>query len=441
MKIGGSRGPISVQQYATEPAPQAATPAPAAPSSSFVPGKPVGPAAKSAPTDSIISPEPGRSYPVQSSIKGRAVQVDVKFDDAAVAWLRSNGAKIDLSTAEIVSRTDKRYDLAVVKERHLKDAGEPAPPWMVFEPLSQLYGVPRGELRVTVEDDTFSLGWDNLENGFDFYPDNHTPVSVPLPAMAYQPLSLSDFPATLQLTSDARVTAATPALAQQAKALFDTVCGPSVAADPKSRERLEREQAEVKDTFAKLKALGVGPELTQLINDVKARYAPSEDAAWGYVDALGALRARYADLKEQLLPVELVVVPAGKHYSAMPQLDACRQQILDLPQGVAANVTTSDRRYVFMPEGDDGTSLHELYHLLQTRYLPPSTLAKIDAIYDATLAAGGPFAREYGVQKAEFVTTMSELFEGGSGPSGVEWLKAKQPVIYEIFCDATGRRP
>lgn len=144
-------------------------------------------------------------------------------------------------------------------------------------------------------------------------------------------------------------------------------------------------------------------------------------------------------------PIELVVVPRGKHYSAMPQVADIREVLQSKKAlGDAATILLQNEnkkgfvRYVFVPEEDLSSTAardtkHELYHVLEDAFLSEDTLAAVDALWRRTVRKEGPFSRAYGMQREEFFTTMSEEFEGSHGDEGRRWLSEHHPELEEIF--------
>jgi hypothetical protein len=151
------------------------------------------------------------------------------------------------------------------------------------------------------------------------------------------------------------------------------------------------------------------------------------------------------ELLKKNAPTQIIVVPRGKHYSAMPQLADIRVMLQKKEVlGDAATILLRDAdrsgfvRYLFVPEEDLASptardTKHELYHLLEDRYLSAETLAAVDALWRRTVRKGGPFSRAYGMQREEFFTTMSEEFEGSHGEEGKRWLAENHSELEEVY--------
>jgi hypothetical protein len=182
-----------------------------------------------------------------------------------------------------------------------------------------------------------------------------------------------------------------------------------------------------------------------LIDEAKRAVAPHDRSKWTASDARAAIKARIAELKRVNKPAEIVVVPEGKHWTAMPQVSKSWKHWAKKPRPtLGANFYTSTTRFVLVPERDlktiKHTTKHELNHLVFAR-LSRKTQAEIRAIYDRLQAAHGPFARIYGAQFREFYTTFGEIFEGHHGVESLKRFRDEVADLYEIFCRIRHRRP
>jgi hypothetical protein len=232
-----------------------------------------------------------------------------------------------------------------------------------------------------------------------------------------------------------RFEASSAQLIERAKLLFDRVVGPS------AEKWLDRERELLRESQGILE----NPDSIDLAKEISgaAKHEP-----WTIDDARHVLSARLDELARALAPVKVVVVPAGKHYSSMPHVAHIKKALRDRTAlGDAATLVLQDPatkgyvRLVLIAEEDllhDGRDAkHELYHLLEDRYLPADVVAKIEQIWARTVRRGGPFSRSYGMQREEFFTTMSEEFEGAHGEEGRSWVKKNHRDLWEIFENVT----
>jgi len=148
------------------------------------------------------------------------------------------------------------------------------------------------------------------------------------------------------------------------------------------------------------------------------------------------------------------VVPAGRHWTAMPQVPEMGHSIGN--KNTACVIATSSYIEVFIPEEctDPGSPLndngekrglnsvyHEFYHILEQHFLNDEELSTIEEAYQRILNEGGCFESVYGSARQEFLTTMSEEFEVVHGPDGPRWLNNTHGEIYDLLKIATGRDP
>ncbi|MEO0459817.1 MAG: hypothetical protein AAF219_03155 [Myxococcota bacterium] len=162
---------------------------------------------------------------------------------------------------------------------------------------------------------------------------------------------------------------------------------------------------------------------------------------------LGALTSESVNLECMLAPVEIVIVPQGKHWASMPQWQDASNKAASVPpesRGVCALVEMPEpdggstlKRLAFLPEDDAKTQRHELYHLLDDVFMPEIERTIIDQAYRSALQNGGPFARPYGAQRSEFLTTWAELYEGDQGARGCEFLAHRSPAVEGVLKRAT----
>ncbi len=166
-------------------------------------------------------------------------------------------------------------------------------------------------------------------------------------------------------------------------------------------------------------------------------------------DAFATAMARYTTLVS--IRTLVIVTPRDSDMYSLPQLSEVMKTFKPSRTEAATSLLLGDgedrRLHVILLkaealEGETApvANLHELYHALHAR-LPQETRDQIDALYERTKRECGPFARMYGRERGEFWTTFAELFEGLHGDAGRQWFKDKQPELWAIMCDVTGRSP
>jgi hypothetical protein len=160
-------------------------------------------------------------------------------------------------------------------------------------------------------------------------------------------------------------------------------------------------------------------------------------------------KAERARRKRLLDPIEVIVVPRGKHLLALPEMQSKDEKARNARSGAAgvnATVAGPDgilRRIVAIPEESlDGPpqrlARHELIHLMG-RLASDNLRRQLEALEQTAAQNRGPYFYEYGARRGEFVTTCGEAFFGAAGTRGIEWLKDSHRELYELFRSQTGR--
>jgi hypothetical protein len=381
-----------------------------------------------------FEPRAGVDFPVRANFRGREQQFSVRFGLRLVERARREGLTVDLATGELRrpnGEPDPRCAIADARRRFERLTGTTAPGWILMHPGTNTFCWPAQE--ATLDGSKNGVTGASTRGGVRFvFTHRLEPPRVdsrrfdadslqPVPAERWRPATRDSLGLRFEASSAREL--------EQAVALAKTIIGSKAESWPVR-------EAELKNELAGLDA-----------------FVAEQPGVAGVAGVgLGAVEARRDELRRILAPVRVIVVPDGKHYTAMPQLAHVRDALLaDGALGDAASIVVRDpvtkayARLVLLPAGDLAKagldSRHELYHLLEDRFLSSAEVESVDGAYRRALEAGGPFSRPYGMQRAEFFTTMGEEFEGGWGPEGPRWLLANHPRLYEVFCDVTGKKP
>jgi hypothetical protein len=377
------------------------------------------------PIRDVFAPVAEQLYPVEVGGK----RFCVTFTPVLAQALAQAGALIDPATAEMALPRGGRVDLTGVREQYHQDTGKPAPPWTFYDPSRNLYGVPRGVLTLDLDPQTGALQTTTSEGThYEFsYLRDEVGGGDGFPASAYEKLGDDPNPFVLEIPGGS-IKAPDEVTARRVRALFDEVCGKQAASWPErraERDRVERELQRVEGDPAAVKAL----------------LEPETEHEWDAETAAAAVEAYRHNRLAFELPLTIEVVPAGKHFSAMPGMGEPPPGLRD---ATGARAVTASAQRLFVPVEDLWSERqkcvrHELYHVLEDKYMDTRVRLEVDGVHARTVAANGPFARPYGYQRIEFWTTMAEEFEGCNGPDGPAWLREKHPELYEIFARVTGR--
>lgn len=386
---------------------------------------------------SLILPEAGRAYPVETEFRGRPHRFEVRFGELFARWAQKKGVLVDLSQATALRPDGKGFHLFGSEGPRQYEAatGRPAHPWLQEDPVLHYFGLPTRPVQIDLSPDGVirSSTERPFLPDFDFLRERPNVERGPRPE-ELQPLAETKWlEEPLELPGDVLVYAPSAELARAAAVRVEGVLGHRAAGWAPVREALKEESA-------RLAALDPSdPEGVK-----QALGAPPEEA-WTAEDAATALQARQAALGHRLAPVRVFVMPRDRHWLALPFLAGLQESMLQSPaaQGPAAFLGTNMGLLVFVPEQDLGTGgfglRHELYHALEAKFLEDGEKAALDRIHAETVRRGGPFQSLYGYQRDEFLTTMAEELEGEHGAEGPAWLAATQPELHRLLSDATGR--
>lgn len=361
----------------------------------------------------LVMPEEGLSYPVDTEWQGRPHRFEVQFGALFSLWAQKKGVLIDLAEATAVRADGRRFHLfgGDVGAEYTRATSRGAHPWLQKDPVLDYYGLPTQPVTV----DLTPEGVIRSETERPFLPDftylrERSNLSGGPTTSELQPLAdTSWLEEPRELPGDVLVYARTPSLAAAAEERARAILGHRGAA--------------------------FGPVRAALVAEKEALAA----------DTSAEGQARRAQVDHQLAPVRIFVVPDDRHWLAMPFLTGLRDTMLESPaaQGKATFLGTNIGLMVFVPESDLATGghglRHELYHALETKFLTDAERADLDALHAETVRKGGPFQSIYGHQRAEFLTTMAEEFEGEHGADGPAWLRENHPRVYGLLIDATGR--
>ncbi len=405
---------------------------------------------------------PGRAYRVRTEWRGDSYLVEVSFSPRLAAIMAAAGARCDLDRAEILHPDGRREDLLGCRAEIESSLGAPAPAWVFRWPF--------GHRPFVLPRDRLELDWDEEARAVAFMaPATCVPIftcldapylgtTPTLPAAGYLPLAPEAWrPRREELMPGVTVVAPNLGAVRLAALAFEDVCGAAARRWQQDRRGLCDSLA-VADELTRdvLERLGGGPPLLPDAQQRLARLIPDvQDADAAAV--LAALKRLQKRLVGRLMPVELVVVPSGKHFSALPEMSPIRDTLLAAPsacdaQGVgfsgavpytSATVALEGMRYVFLPEDDllrmQISSRHELYHLLEEQLVDDSVRCRLDALHGVTVARSGPFPRPYGYLRQEYLATMGEVFEGAYGSAGLAWLKGCHQEVEALLREVTAR--
>lgn len=269
------------------------------------------------------------------------------------------------------------------------------------------------------------------------------PVPVPLKPLP-NPLEQVELAPGVTLHCEPKTRAA-------AARAFDEVLG--------KRARAPRGTAAIERRLAELNRLAKGPEAGQRLDDWRVAACAATgmpvDLHHGFGEndkpkldesLRGWCEGSAIAERSKLMPVEVVVIPKGHHLADAPGLPPEAIEHLRSDTRIAACIVPLEDKFVVLTTeadvlGSQQDIRHELVHVLERKYLSKDEQMTVVGEFIRSQDDDGVFASHYGCQAHEFLTTMSELFEGHAGPAGIEFLKREQPTIYSLLSDATGRSP
>lgn len=363
-------------------------------------------------------PVPGKNYRIEAPKH----VFDVRFGARLARVMLAEGLKIDRATGVILDargKPDPRCPVHLARQIFVEQTGREAPPWILLHPNARSFYWPTGQLELELGAQTIvprEVGGVKFVFTHRFDDTQEKPrvwrasELAPLPADTWRP--------KVEHAFGVRFEAENAELLEKAQILFERIVGPSAAKFP------ERER--------------------ELLAEAGKLIEAPKNEAWTADDFDAVRSMRLDELARALAPVQVIVVPKNKHYSAMPQVAHIRKALQERGTlGDAATLVLQDpsgrgyQRLVLIAEDDllagGRDAKHELYHLLEDRYLSPDVVAQIDAAWARTVRKGGIFARAYGMQREEFFTTMSEEYEGAHGEEGRAWLRSSQRELWGIF--------
>lgn len=394
-----------------------------------------------------LLPEAGRLYSTNVEWQGRRKTVTVKIDQVFVEYMQREKLQLDLSQLALV--------------------GHPAPKPLISAegwkaPLSSLNslltGTELGDEPILISaieiwgshfnevgDFTSNARVNHFEseiNFFDYGSHSHT-HSVGDIQQSMVPLDPNTELLTVPVAPGVVLRGVDHGSMASVEAAVSDVLG-LVLKDREHRLAESNLQRSRLDALPSLSSVIDTPREAEFIRAVQAILGPDSTTVWSIDEAVVALTHERGRLLGQLADIEIVVVPADKHFSVMPQWRAHSQgEVPPMTMGVSyyEYVDSGIRYFILIPENDPVSQRHELYHLLEGVFLGAYEKKIIANARDVAVANQGPFARPYGAVRGEYFTTMAELFEGAHGVAGIQWLKSNAPDIYDILSRATGRNP
>lgn len=386
--------------------------------------------------------EPGTDYPVTTEWNGKTYDFKLQVTPAYIQYMQNRYLWIDFEKGELVQGSNGLRTPVVpgAAEEYVKVTGREAPPWITEFKEYGLFGIPKGKMLVDREGDFTVADFDYLASDSFFRCEpgiNVTQNFDQIPAEEWHPIHFSYAP-------NISIEAENQQLLERAKELVEKVLGTANKDYLKRETELRSEKQNLSRLYSDLSAEH-DPEVHEKLLE-EARTLLKTGPGTEKWDALRLINERLQQLAYRVdHELKVVVVPAGKHWSAMPHFNSYDTSSLDI-SGVAANYCLPDHTYVFILEDDMQTncpwlSMHELHHPLIRNLVEPQIYERQIEIHKEARRNDGPFAREYGVQEKEFWTTFAELFEGRYGSEGAEWFAEKQPELFKLMCDATGRNP
>jgi hypothetical protein len=393
----------------------------------------------------------GVAYVTEVKFQGVTSSIEVRFTERAAQLMSEQMLWLDVDNAITMQGTKPLGSLMPATD--YQEVTGQAPPAFLVQSKFDSFGLPKTvtvDLDVERSGGSDTLHWhadyDGLHapNHFPFTPAHDFMLSraqldtTPMPSDAWHPT-------TVALSQSTTIAANDPALVAKATPIVNSVLGKMLARYDAKRANNEAQRSEMQTLIDSLRSDdGATPErlsLARTLANVTEQDAPHAS------DVIAALRARRASLASKAF--EIVVVPKGKHFSALPIFGSAHAQAgYAKSDAIAANIRGNGVTQCFIPEEELDApaawiSKHELHHLLQEMLdvVAPEVNAEVAEIFAATRKADGAMPREYSAIEVEFWTTCAELFEGRAGAPGVAWLKDKQPRIYELMCHATGRDP
>lgn len=430
----------------------------------------------------LVSPEKGKAYTTSVEWNGERHEIRATFDEKTIAQLKATGSQIDIANGERVAKDGKRTSLLPsVAQAYTSETGGAAPRSVVrlgdadlstegapdqaltsyvlptnIHYLSDEKGMGASVLQYDAQYDTLKIPADVVEPNSIHKGDEIAPLAEPPGGFVKKQLAPG---VTVEGVSEEAIAKAMPSINEiLGKRLND----PSMFTSAEDLKKLqELKQALLPAgaaAMAEKQGMRVPPQIAsqvpspervqELIAQAKALAAPKDASAWNAFDAYAAVSSREAEAAQQQAETRLIVVPEGKHWTAMPQFKKFANDPHELKsEAVTWRELVKDgdqarlRINLALPQSDKSAGEHEMFHLLDHRFMTPAEHERLDKAYQSAIQNNGAFARMYGAVKPEYWTTWSEQFRGAYGPRGVEFLKTKAPEIYELMAEVTGQRP
>jgi hypothetical protein len=381
--------------------------------------------------DGPVTVEANRTYHATTRWRGESVRVSVSVDPQMAAFLRERGHRLDVANLTLVTKD------GVCKP--VLGGGES--PWAArLGQVEKLSDAPPGwqdrpvlctEVRISARTPQPDGSMNYSVFASEFRGD----------IVAFAARAQHDRP---ELEGSAAIAAALQRLPTPESAMARRGLAEGLEVSGVSESSIERAMPAIRQVLGKSLATHAARRRD---SDLRVRACVAAiDARLQAGQAIpDALSLEYARLLQQTFPTEIVVVPEGKHFAAMPQWYLHRgddEPAVVESRGVNVNVALDSatgryKRFVFIPEDDPGTQVHELLHLLEQTVLSDAQLAVVDAAYTAAVRDGGPFARPYGVSRSEFLTTWGELHAGFGGPSGRVFSDRRAGAVGQVLRDTT----
>lgn len=378
--------------------------------------------------DSVeLSSDGSQLHKVKVPFKGSSRTLEVRIGAKLANLFEEKNVKLDLPRAELITSKGQRAPL-------VKPDGDS--PWTFLDPQRGFVGLPTTEVQLVLSDagKVQVKAAPPFEPEFDIFRNRPFSVAPPTPEML-GPMEDTTWLSEPMDASGAHIYGASPETREKAAQVFQDVCGKKAEAWPLVEPKLQAEKQELETHLQALQ--NGGPTETTLATHALGTSDPQKALAQGM--------ARRARLEQRLYQPMIFVMPDDQHWTSLPFLKDSQESLLSDPSGrsPAAILGTDAGWMIFVPESDldnGGFALkHELYHLLENKYLNDDERAIIDTQHARTKDSKGPFQSTYGHQRDEFFTTLSEEFEGEWGGDGRDWLEQHHSPVLELMREATGR--
>jgi hypothetical protein len=336
---------------------------------------------------------------------------------------------------------------------------EEAPPWLLRRP-NGFFALPAGGVTASFDPDSGGLQLESPQDDFALNVRHEAPPAPKLERSAFEPLS----PAAarefggMRLRPDVVLMANDKQLAGRVAALFEQVCGRASQDAGARRAEKERIMARCLEISKAIREAKGQKQREEALDEWKRENDIPVATRIPAARALELNARKYDEAQEATLPLQIVVVPAGKHFTSLPMFEGQRtpelfkehgavrsaMMTLPVPQMIDGQVKRTKQRMLFVAADDlqegGAETIQGLTRVLQERYLSGEQNVAIGKRLLAIAPAGGPLAQPSGMNGRLFLPTLAQEFFTG-GDEGRAWVRDNHPEIYQLLEKLGGAAP